>query len=588
MAHHPKKKKRSLEIAPAARSSVDAKSPVTNWKLFWVQVAVIVVTGLWIFWPALHGGWIGDDETLIEKNPFIHSPHGIWIIWLEPSAFMDYFPIKISVEWLEWQLWQNDTFGYHLNNVILHIISALLIWRLLSKLGVRLAWLGGLIFVLHPATVESVGWITELKNTLSLPPFLLAMCFFIDYDERGKLRDCLLALGFFLVAMLCKTSMVMFPFVILLYAWWKRGRIRRNDLKTSVFFLVISFGLGLVTLWFLHHHGIVHHPVIFGGFFPQLALIGLSIAFYFSKCVWPVILLPVYPRWVIDPPSLWQFLPWPVLGGVIFWLWTKRATWGRHALLGLGFFLIMLAPFVGLTAGSYMTFSWVMDHFLYIPLIGLIGLAVAGLGEIEKKLSPAVRSIGIGIVTVTLALLAWGSHAYAEMYGDQEKLWAYNLEFNPRSLPAHLNLGNAFLAENRFDEAMEQFYQVLKIDPDYAGAHNNLGIILYQKGSIPEAIEEFRKAAESDPYDANNDNNYGFALARNNRIPEAIKEFEIAVKENPHLADAHKNLALSYWKVHRIPDAIEQYEFCLRLNPNDEEALHYLEQLESQTPTPAR
>jgi hypothetical protein len=79
----------------------------------------------------------------------------------------------------------------------LHIVGALLVWRLLSKFGLRLAWLGGLIFAIHPVQVESVAWIAELKNTLSLPPFLLAMCAWIDYEERGKKRDYFLALGFF-------------------------------------------------------------------------------------------------------------------------------------------------------------------------------------------------------------------------------------------------------------------------------------------------------------------------------------------------------------------------------------------------------
>jgi hypothetical protein len=151
------------------------------------------------------------------------SPTGLWSIWFEPGSQLDYYPIKASVQWLQWHLWGMDTLGYHLTNVVLHILSALLVWRLLSKFGLRLAWLGGLIFAIHPVQVESVAWIAELKNTLSLPPFLLAMCAWIDYEERGKAKDYFLALGLFLVAMLCKLTVVLFPLVILLYAWWRRG-----------------------------------------------------------------------------------------------------------------------------------------------------------------------------------------------------------------------------------------------------------------------------------------------------------------------------------------------------------------------------
>src|SRR5208282_5874533 len=148
------------------------------------------------------------------------DPAGLWKTWFAPTmSLIDYFPITVSVEWLAWRAWGLTTLGYHLTSIVLHLASALLVWRLFSKLGLRLAWLGGLLFAIHPVMVESVAWMAELKNTLSMPPFLLAMCAWIDYDRRGKAEDYFLALGLFLVAMLCKTSMVMFPVVILLHAW---------------------------------------------------------------------------------------------------------------------------------------------------------------------------------------------------------------------------------------------------------------------------------------------------------------------------------------------------------------------------------
>ena len=210
--------------------------PAMSWKF--LPAVLIVLAGLWAFYPALSGEWLWDDGSLVARNALVHDPAGLWKIWFEPSRLIDYFPLKVSVEWLEWHLWQNQTFGYHLTNIVLHILSALLIWRLFGKLGMRLAWLGGLIFAVHPVTVESVAWISELKNTLSLPPLLLAMGAWVDYEEKGNRKDYFLALGLFLVAMLCKTSMVMFPMVILLFDWWKRGRIGWKDLKASLPFFV--------------------------------------------------------------------------------------------------------------------------------------------------------------------------------------------------------------------------------------------------------------------------------------------------------------------------------------------------------------
>ena len=127
----------------------------------------------------------------LSQNPLLHDPARLWKAWFQPGSFIEYYPLEQTVQWVQWQLWGNDTFGYHLTNVCLHLLGAFLVWRLLSKFGLRLAWLGGLIFAIHPMMVESVAWISELKNTLSLPPFLLAMCAWIDYEERGRKQDCI-------------------------------------------------------------------------------------------------------------------------------------------------------------------------------------------------------------------------------------------------------------------------------------------------------------------------------------------------------------------------------------------------------------
>src|SRR5580658_7980155 len=134
-----------------------------------LQAAVIIVSTMVIYWPALHGGWLWDDNVDITENLTTKGARGLWNIWFEPGTQPDYYPIKASVQWAQWHLWGADTFGYHVTNVMLHIASALLVWRLFDKLGLRLAWLGGLIFAVHPVQVESVAWIAELKNALAMP-----------------------------------------------------------------------------------------------------------------------------------------------------------------------------------------------------------------------------------------------------------------------------------------------------------------------------------------------------------------------------------------------------------------------------------
>lgn len=526
----------------------------SNWKLPILRALLIVMAGCWVFAPALHGDWLMDDDLYLTQNALRGDPARLWKIWFAPGSLIEYYPIEASLQALQWRLWHFDTTGYHLTNLALHLLGALLVWRLLAKFGLRLAWLGGLLFAIHPVVVESVAWVAEFKNVLSLPPFLLAMCAWIDFEARGRKRDYALSLGLFLVAMLCKISMALFPLVILLYAWWKRGRIGWGDLKAAAPFLAVSLVLGLTTIlvgdWFRHAQHQEGPPIALGGMAARLALAGMSLSFYFGKCLWPVGLLPIYPKWTIDPPSLVQFLPWPILMAAIAWFWTKRRGWGRHALLGLGFFLINLAPFAGFNPASYMGISWVMDHFLYLPMIGLIGLAIAALERIEDGLSESGRALSAVPIALVMGLLAWGSHSYAALFIGQETLWTYTVQHNPGAWLAYNNLGNIEFETGRLSEAIDHYQTALRVNPNAVEARNNLGMALRLKG----------------------------------RPADAIGQFEDALKINPHFALAHVNLGDTLSELGRTAEAIDHYREALEINPADAATRNKLQALEKKSP----
>jgi len=577
----------------------------THWKLL-LRALIILVVGGWAFSPALHGDWLWDDDFYITANPLIHDPTRLWKTWFIPGSVVNYFPLTATVQWIEWNLWQNNTLGYHVTNILLHLLGSLLVWRLLSKFGLRLAWLGGLIFALHPTAVESVAWISELKNTLSLPLFLLAMLFWIDYEERKKQKDYLLSLGLFLLAMLCKTTMAAFPLVILLYAWWKRGRIGWSDLKPTAPFFVISFILGLTNVlvldWLQQNQKVVADSIPLGGIFSRLACSGLALTFYFGKAFLPVEMLPMYPQWTVNPPTLLQFLPWLVIGGITWWLWTKRHGWGKHALLGLGFFLLVMAPFTGVITNSFMRFAWVMDHFIYLGLIGLIGLVVAGLEQLDARLSPAQRPYAKIAVALVIVLMAFETYGYAGMFINRETLWTYGVEHNPGAYMARNNLGDALCRQGRILEASRQFKvalllkpdnaevrynygstlcqlgrlvegmdyyrQALRINPGFALAHNNLGNALVQMGRYTEAEEEFVQALRIDPRNADAHNNLGNILTRENRLEEALEQYDQVLQVTPDFAEGHNSRGVILAKMRRLPEATEEFQATLKLDPN--------------------
>jgi len=491
--------------------------------LLFLAAAAIVLAGWWIYSPAFHGGWLWDDNTNITENSLMRDPAALWKIWFAPQS-LDYYPLQMSVEWIQWRWWGMDTFGYHLTNVCMQVLNGFLLWRVLRKLGLRFAWLGGLLLVVHPMTVESVAWIVEVKNTMSLAFLLLAFDAWIDWDARATpaLLWYGLSLLYFLAAMLSKASVVMFPVILLLHAWWRRGRVARRDLVASLPFFAVSLGLGVAALWLQRHRAMAALVVPMGGPFSRVAVEGLAAAFYFWKFVMPVGLMPIYPRWDVDPPSAAQFLPWLVIGGLAWLLWK---TGRRGVLFGLGVFLVDLIPVSGLFTVSFMRLTWVMDHLAYVPLVGLIGLAVAGLGAVfegaPENRRAQIRIVSWVVVSAIVAALAFESHAYARTFSSGRAYWTSAVERNPGAWAARYNLALILVEAGEFPEAIAHLEQAVRLDPDYTEAHVNLANALSQTGRYAEAIPHFERALQLDPANAVTHYNFGLALRALGRRDEA-------------------------------------------------------------------
>ena len=211
-----------MRSSPVCRAITGREPPPESRRRVLPAIVIVAVT-LLAYLPAMRGGFFWDDEIFLTHNKLIASADGLRQFWLTTQA-PDYFPLTSSALWVEWRLWGNHAAGYHVVNVLLHAIAAVLLWRALLRLRIPGAWLAGLLFGVHPVAAASAAWITELKNTLSLALYLLSLLAWLVYDERGGGRPYVLALALFLLALLAKTSVVMLPPVLLLCAWWRRER----------------------------------------------------------------------------------------------------------------------------------------------------------------------------------------------------------------------------------------------------------------------------------------------------------------------------------------------------------------------------
>jgi tetratricopeptide (TPR) repeat protein len=547
---------------------------------------MILLVGGWIYWPALHGGWIWDDLAEIPNNPVLSDPAGLGKIWTGASS-PDYFPLKTTVQWVEWHLWGSQALGYHWTSLALHSLSALLLWRLLRQLGVRQAWVGGLLFMVHPLAVESVAWISELKNTLSLPPLLLAMSAYVRFDERrsdpkapGAWRSYALSLGWFLAALLCKSTVVMLPVVLLLYGWWRRGRIGWKDVRSSLPFFAVALALGLVTVWFQEHRAANGVDLEIGGMQSRLAAAGMAVAFYLGKSVIPFGLMPNYPRWSVIPPSIGQFWPWAALAAIGIWLGTRRAPWARAAMFGAAWFLVNLVPVLGLIPMSYLRISWVADHFAYVSLAAVAGLAAAGWSALADApetgaAAPAwfQRPLFLnGLLAAVAAAFAIQSQRYAGIFHDERRFWTFAAAHNPGSWVAQNDLGLTVAQEGRLPEAIAHYEAALRLHPDYSEAQLNLGNALLQAGRYAEAVGHYDWVVRQHPGHADTYAYLGLAQARMGRLPEAISNYQTALRLNPKLPETENNLGNALARLGRVADAQAAYARALQLRPNYAEA----------------
>jgi Flp pilus assembly protein TadD len=470
------------------------------------------------------------------------------------------------------RLWGDQPLGYHLVTFLCHVGAATLFALCLRRLAIPGAWLAALLFALHPVHVESVAWITEQKNTLSLVCYLAAALVYLDYDETRRPRAYYAALGLFALSLLCKTVTATLPAALLVVFWWKRGRLEwRRDFRPLLPWLALGAVAGLFSSWVEQHYLGAKGQGFDLPFLARGLVAGRAVWFYLGKLVWPFNLNFIYPRWTPDAAVGWQWLfPLGVLALVAAVWALRRRT--RGPLAALLFFVGSLFPVLGFVNlyGAFYSFVW--DHWQYLPDLGPITLAAAGL--VQAWNWAAIRRRGAGPVLVALlgGMLGALTWHHCGMFRDDPTLFRATLARNPDAWMAHFNLGGLWLkVPGREPEAIAQFEAALRIKPDLADAHYNLGTILAKTPDrLPEAIAHFEAALRMAPANATVHYNLGNALANMpGRLPDAIDHYRAALRINPELAEAHYNLGLALLNDPRqIPEAIAHFEAALRIRPD--------------------
>jgi tetratricopeptide (TPR) repeat protein len=543
------------------------------WKTRGAGAVLIVFLSFVAYLPTLRAGFVWDDDKHFTSNPAMLSVGGLEQIW-SSLAVSRYYPLTLTSFWVQRRLWGLHPLPYHAVNIALQAANAVLLWMLLRRLQVRGAWFAAAMWAVHPVNVETVAWVTELKNAQSGMFFLLALLAFLRFEDELRPRDYVAALACGAAAMLSKPSTVVLPGIMLLCAWWRRGRWTRKDILRVTPLVAFGVGMSLLTIMEQRHRiesQTATEWTLTAG--QRLILAGHAVWFYAGKLLCPLGLCFIYPHWELRAQSTLQWLPLTGLALVIGMLWHFRhARWARAATFGLGSFIIALLPVLGFFDIYFFRFSYVADHFQYLASMGLIALVVSAGVTIAERLGRRSRDFGLFMAATLLLMLSFSTWGRAQVYEDSETLWRDTLTRNPSAWIAHANLGLALQGRGRVAEAMEHYEQALRLNSDCVEAHNNLGLVLLDLGKETEAMWHFDQAARLKPNDVVVLQNLGFALSRAGKPGEAIRYYERASRLSPDLPEVRYNLAAALEQAGRTEEAIGQYEQALRLKPEYVEA----------------
>lgn len=525
------------------------------------------------FGPTLFSTFVlWDDTYLIYANPDIkgfslRNLHAIFSTF-DPEL---YVPITLLSYQLDFTIAGMEPFIFHLHNLILHTLNALLVtWILAHWTGRRsLALLGGLLFAVHPLQTEAVAWASARKDVLSSLFFLLSLLGYIHMRIRNARLPYYGSLVAFTLGLLTKVSIVMLPIILVLMDIRERRPLSKRMIMEKLPYFALSLVFGFIALF-------GKRDVVAVTTTAEKALMaGKSTVFYLEKLLWPTGLSALYPfegKITVSSPEFW--VPLLILCALsIAVLLSLRRT--REIFFGAGFFFLMLLPsFSNFAKGG--TLYVASDRYIYLPIIGLLLLCVEGWEMLRQRTLHSLphdtkRMVSVGVpssLVLTLSILA---HAQTSIWQDSFSLFHRALDIAPRALAAHTNLGVAYRKVGDLDRAMEHLEQALAIRPS-ARIYTAMAAIDIQKGNFDRAIDRCRKAALLDPRDPEPLYGLALAFAEKHDQAQAFALYEQTLSLEPKHVAAHNNIAAMYLERGDLPKALEHYEAALRFDPFFEQA----------------
>jgi len=549
-------------------------------------ICLILLLGVTAFAlaPSLQNNFTNwDDNTHLTGNMRIRelSPAAIFRIFSTHNFFSYDQPLVELSFALEYHFFQLTPQIYHLNNLLIHLLNCILVFYLFLSLSKQLpvAFIGALLFGIHPLQVESVAWITERKNLLSSIFFLAAIISYLNYIGGSRKRAYYLTLFFFIISVLAKPLAVTLPPVLFLLDYFRGRRFRFRVIVEKIPFFLI---LALIVLLFDPGFGgdtsgrmgkvLLEKPLAY-----SMDTIRQT-AFHLLKIVFPLHLSAIYPQNIIRGAHVSPLIrssPLWLIALIALIIYSKKYT--RKIIFATLFFLITIMVTFPVT----LLYPWIAaDRYTYLPAIGVFFLAATafwkfyrreGSGGTARKI---LLCLSLLIIVISFTTL---SRERALVWKNSKTLWSDAIDKYPGIFLAHNNMGIILFQQGKIDEAISHYHQALLIMPSFTTAHFNLGIALARSGDWQGARDHYQQAILLNPDFAGARLNLGKILSERGNQEEAEFHYREAIRIDPNLALAHYNLANILHRQGDFREAVSHYRRALDLQPDYREARHNLE-----------
>ncbi|PJC01849.1 MAG: hypothetical protein CO073_02575 [Candidatus Komeilibacteria bacterium CG_4_9_14_0_8_um_filter_36_9] len=529
---------------------------------WWRPLLWIVIIGFLIYTPTLFCDYHYLDDNVLIKDNFYKIANLSYI----PQAFLDgafhdphgaelyYRPLLTISFIIDAQFGQDSLFFFHLTDILLHLLTACLIYLILIKLKLsqKLAALFTLLFTVHPINLQAIAWLPGRNDPLMAIFIMAGFLFFLHWLESNKYKWYWWFLGFYAISLFTKETAIVFPFLCLAFLFL----VKREKLFTKKYWL-IGIPYILITIpWLFLRSAMIDSTMSENyNIWQSLSENAPAIIPYIGKIIFPFN-LSVFP-YLADMPMIYGLIA--ITGTIALLIYSKKTNW-RYVLFGFAWFLLFLLPSFIRPLSSLADFS---EHRVYTSLLGFILILWQIRIPIPKNINWKLTSTSISLFIIILFSAINITHA--KVYQDKITFWSDAVVNSPSSSFNRNNLGAMYYLDGNYEKALRQWEKTLEINPSEPLTHNNIGLIYEKLGRYAAAEQAYFAELQINPYYDNVHFNLGLLYAKTGNNEQAAQYWHKTIELNPNYFDAYLNLA-HYYQLQNNQEMVDQLleEFVLR------------------------